>query len=190
MKKLIILPVIFVLFTTYVHAQVGIGAGGGLYYPGVSESESYGSRFVTGAGYEFFARHQLLTFSPNFNIHARYAYQFYYSDINLPFTQETRFTFNFLIIAIFVPVLEWNGVHLITGGGLGLLTVQASKDLLSVTESLLVPQLKVGIEKSLGGYFNIYADLLLQFGSFPVRDDVLSINGLRLIGGFTMFLTD
>jgi len=190
MKKVRIIIIIHLIAVGIGYAQVGIGAGGGLFYPGLSESNAYGSRFGSGAGYEFFARHQILTLSSKLNLHAKYSYQFYFSDIDLPFTQRTRFTFNYLNIAVFLPALKWKSLQITTGGGIGLLTVNASKDFLSVTETVLVPHLQIGVEKSLGDFFNMYADFHLQFGSFPVRTDILAIHGIKLLVGLTMFLAE
>jgi hypothetical protein len=189
-KKPYFLLVFVLTIGSTAYAQVGIGTGGGLFYPGISESAQYGSRFVTGAGYEFFTRHRLLTLSTNLTLHAKYTYQFYYSDIDLPFTGGTRFTFNYLTIAVFSPVIKGKSVQLTAGGGMGLVIVNASKDLLSVTETVLVPHLQIGVEKMLGNFFNLYVEMLFQFGSFPVRDDNLSINGMRVMAGITMFLTE
>lgn len=189
-NKVSIIALFLLMTGTGIYAQVGIGVGGGLFYPGITESDLYGSRFVAGAGYEFFARHKLLTLSANLTVHAKYNYQFYFSDIDLPFTRKTRFTFNYLNIAVFSPLYEWDLLRLTAGGGMGLVTVNADRDFLSVTESVLVPHLQLGVEKNLGKFFNFYTDLLFQFGSFPVRDDNLPINGIRLMAGFTMFLAE
>jgi hypothetical protein len=170
-------------------AQVGIGAGGGLYYPGLTESNVFNSRFGTGAGYQLFARHRLISISDTVDLHARYSYQHYFSDIDLPFTRKTRFTFDYLCISVFIDMLELYQLNVTGGAGIALVSITASKDFLLVTETALVPQILIGLEKELGTDFNIYSDFIMQFGSVRVRQDILSITGFKAIIGFTMFIS-
>jgi hypothetical protein len=186
-----LLTLLFILFvfSSTCEAQVGIGAGGGLYYPGLAESSASKSRFGIGAGYELFARHRLVSFSENVNMHAKYTYQNYFSDIDLPFTQRTRFSFDYLSISVFMKIFELYQFHVTGGAGMALVSVTASKDLLSVTETALVPHILLGLEKALGPDFNLYFDFVMQFGTVRVREDNLPITGFKGIVGFTMFIS-
>lgn len=186
-----LLTLFFILFgfsSTGV-AQVGIGAGGGFFYPGLVESHASRSRFGIGAGYELFARHRLISFSGNVNMHAKYSYQNYYSNIDLPFTQNTRFSFDYLSVSVFMKIIEFYRIDVTGGAGMALVSVTASKDFLSVTETTLVPQILLGLEKTLGPDFNLYFNLVMQFGTVRVREDNLPITGFKGIIGFTMFIS-
>ncbi len=190
MKKQLIIASIFLIFASTASAKFGIGAAGGIIYPGFNESSLYGSKFGVGGGYDLFLRHTLLKFSDSLHVDARYSYRNYKADINLPYTEATRFSFSYLGIGVFMEFWHFSDFAMYAGGGGSLVTVQASKDYLAVTETLFMPELSLGIEWNLGDFYNLYSQFDLQFGSLMVRDDALSLNGFRLIIGGTMFLTE
>ena len=190
MKKQLIIVCTFLVIVTNANAKFGIGAGAGIIYPGFSESSLYGSQFGLGGGFDIFLRHTLLQFSDSLRIEARYSYRNYKADVNLPKTGATRFGFNYLGLGLFMNFISFGDFDLYAGGGANLLTVQASKDFLDVTETLLMPEVSAGIEWNLSQYYNLFSQIDFQFGSIMVRDDILPMHGFRLIIGGTMFLTE
>jgi hypothetical protein len=190
MKKQLIIAGIFFIIATSGYAKFGIGGGGGIIYPGFSESSLYGSKFGLGGGFELFIRHTLLQLGDSLHIDARYSYRNYKADVNLPNTATTRFSFNYLGVGVFMKILNFSDFDLYAGGGVSLVTVQAAKDFFEITETLPMPEVSLGIEWNLSKYYNIFSQLDFQFGSIAVRDDVLPLHGFRLIIGGTMFLTE
>jgi hypothetical protein len=176
------------LLVSLIQGQTGIGAAGTLNYPGLSASDLYHSRFGAGGGYEFFARHKLIQFSPDILFHARYSYRRYYNAVNLPYTSTTRFDFTYLSISVLCPVKQSGDIVLYGGGGLNLATINGGRDYLKVTNVSLIPDIISGAELYLSKNYNIFSEVSFQFGSVPVRADVIPLNGLRFSIGVTMFL--
>lgn len=98
--------------------------------------------------------------------------------------------FDYLGIGLFMKFISFGDFDLYAGGGANLLTVQASKDFLDVTETLLMPEVSAGIEWNLSQHYNLFSQIDFQFGSIMVRDDILPMYGFRLIIGGTMFLIE
>lgn len=190
MKKQLIIASFFLILVANVSAKFGIGAGAGIIYPGFSKSSLYGSQFGAGAGFDIFIRHTILNFSDSLHIDARYSYRNYKADVNLPKTATTRFNFSYLGLNLFMNILRFSDFYLYSGVGASMVTVQAAKDYLDVTEILIMPEISVGIEWNLSTHYNLFSQFDLQFGSINVRDDILPVNGFRLIIGGTMFLTE
>ena len=189
MKKIIIIVFIFIL-TWEVFGQTGIAAMAGGLYPGLTPSEPNGLRFTAGAGYELMLRHQIFSLKRNLPFHARYSIRGYYNWINLPNVERTLFYFRYLTIDLFTYFnrsTQWRWY-----GGIGgtLLNVQAEKDFLSVDEQRFVPEIFVGLEYQLNVHYNVFGELFFQSGSLSVRQDTISLNGLRFAIGATMFLTE
>ena len=190
MKKQLIIASFILILVANVSAKFGIGAGAGMIYPGFSKSSLYGSQFGVGAGFDVFLRHTLLNISDSLHIDARYSYRNYKADVILPNTATTRFNFSYLGLGLFINILRISDFYLYSGAGASLVTVQAVKDFLEVTETLIMPEISVGIEWNLSTHYNLFSQFDLQFGSISVRNDILPVNGFRLIIGGTMFLTE
>jgi hypothetical protein len=190
MKKQIIIAVLLCGMAGVGLAQFGIGAGGGIIYPGFSKSEVSGSQFGLGVGFDVLIRHTLLKLSDSLTIDARYSYRHYVADISLPRVLTTRFKFSYLSIAVSTDFYSVSSLDLYGGIGASLCTTNAIKDFLEVTETVMLPEVLIGIEYELSRYYNLYSEMDFQFGEIRVRDDNLSLNGFRWIIGATMFLTE
>jgi len=187
--KLIVIMIILVSADCGL-TQTGLGVTGTLNYPGFVPSDLYNSRFGLGGGYEFFARHNLIQFGSAIFFHARYNYRKYLNDINLPFTAATRFYFTYLSVSVLCDVKRSNNFNIYTGGGVNLVTINAARDFLKVTETSLIPEVLSGVELYLSKNYNIFAECAVQFGSVPVRDDRIPLTGVRFAIGATMFFIE
>jgi hypothetical protein len=182
------------VFSNMMNATVGIGAAGGILYPGFMKSDLHDSRFIAGGGYEFFAKHKLIEFGPKFRIDARYAYRNYFCDIDLTIG-KIRFQFNYLNIELIIKIKRWHNWQVFTGSGVGLLSIGGSPRYhKSINETILVPEVISGIEYLFGNDFNLFAEFLFQFGSFQYdlnreRRENIPVTGLRFVIGGTMFLS-
>jgi hypothetical protein len=190
--KVLLLGITVFFYQT--NATVGIGAGGGILNPGFMKSDLYGSRFIAGGGYEFFARHKLIEFGPKFMVDARYAYRNYYCDIDLTIG-KIRFQFNYLNIELITKIKRLNHWQIYGGTGSGILSISGSpRYAKSIYETIIVPEILTGIEYLFGNDFNLFAEFLFQFGSFNLildksRTDIVPVTGVRFILGGTMFLS-
>jgi len=171
-----------------VQGQTGLGAAGTLNYPGLAASDLNHSRFGLGGGYEFFARHKLIQLSPGILFHARYSYRRFYNAIALPYTATTPFNFSYLSISVLAPLKQFNTIIVYAGGAANLVTINGGRDFLKVTEVSLIPDISTGVELYLSKNYNIFSEVSMQFGSVPVRDDIIPLTGLRFSLGVTMFL--
>jgi len=190
MKKHIITIALILLVSVSARAEVGFGAGGGVFYPGFQPSSQYGSRFGVGFGFDIMARHTLIQIDSLNVIDARYAYRSYYSDIDLPANSVTRFRFNYLAIGLTWDAFRIAGYQIYIGATAALVTAKAQQQYVDdVTESLMIPEILTGVEWEINTNFNLFAELGFQFGSIDITSDILSISGIRLMIGGTMFLT-
>jgi hypothetical protein len=195
MKKYcpVLLSILFVFINT-INATVGIGAAGGILYPGLMKSDPYDSRFTAGGGYEFFANHKLIEFGSKFKLDARYAYRNYFCDIDLTIGQ-IRFQFNYLNIALITEIKRWKHWQIFGGGGVSLLSINGSPRYhKTINETILAPEVISGAAYLFGNDFNLFAECLCQFGSFQygyIRDrrEKVPVTGLRFVIGGTMFLS-
>ena len=190
MKKQLIIAILFSSIIFEAQARVGIGAAGGGIYPGFLQSEIYHSNFDLGGGYEFFARHKLFQLRGEINVDAKYSYRKYISQAYLPFTADTRFSFDYLVLDLTTTFARSDLLHFYAGAGAALVNVQANKDLLDVNDSIIIPEVLTGMAYFLSEYYNVFLDLAVQFGSVKVRNDTIPLTGLRLILGLTMYLTE
>ncbi len=190
MKKQIIIIAIVALMCPWLRAEVGFGAGGGILYPGFQSSKKYGSQFGVGFGFDLIGRHTLIKLDSLRAIDARYAYRSYYSDIELPSNSTTRFKFNYLVIGLTIDAFKISEFQVYGGAAAALVTAKAEQRYLDdVTESLMVPEILTGLEWELNSNYNLFVEFGLQFGSIDISSDILSITGIRIMVGGTMFLT-
>jgi len=194
MKKQLIIH-LFLLFTIKLSiAQVGVGAGGGILYPGFLKSDLNNSQFEVGMGYDLFARHKLFEITQNMGVDVKYSFRKYASRADLPFTASTRFDFNSLVVDFMTNIKKISDWQIYGGIGLAMVTVSAEKDFLSVTETIFVPEILLGIEWVLSKNFNLFSEFQFQSGSVKISysqsDDHLPITGGRILVGGTMFLTE
>jgi len=191
MKKQLIIASFILILVANVSAKFGIGAAGGIIYPGFSKSDLYGSQFGVGFGYEFFIRHKLLKISDNFIMDARYSYKNYKDDINLANSETSRFNFTYLTIGITADYYHFADFILYAGGGASLVTAHATRDYLKdVTATLMMPEISTGIEWNLSTNYNLYSQIDFQFGAISSGDDNIYLHGFRITVGGTMFLAE
>jgi len=192
MKKQIIIAFLIALVTGTGSAQFGIGASGGLIYPGFAKSDNFGSQFGVGAGFDIFMRHRLISISDSAQIVARYSYRNYFSDINLPNVQTTRFKFTYLSLGATIVLYRFDFLQVYGGGGLSLVTGNIDKDEINETISTLLPEIIVGVELPLSHNYNLFSEVDFQFGTLllETRNYTLPVHGFRLVIGGTMFLTE
>lgn len=190
MKKQLIITVFLLWIITETKAQVGIGVGGGIIYPGFIKSDLSESQFELGAGYEIFARHKLFKISDNVNIDAKYSYRKYFSQVNLPFTAETRFAFDYLVFGLSTVFSGSESFQFYAGAGVSLTNVQAAKDFLEINETEVVPEVLTGMAYFFSKFYNVFMEFSFQYGAVKVRDDTIPFSGMRFMIGATMFLTE
>jgi hypothetical protein len=170
--------------------EVGFGAGGGMLYPGFQASERYGSRFGAGFGFDLLARHTLIKIDSLNVIDARYGFRSYYSDIDLATNSVTRFRYTYLVIGITWDALRISDYQIYAGAAASLVTAKAQQRYVDdVTESLMLPEVLMGVEWEINTNYNLFAEVGIQFGAIDITSDVLSLTGMRLLIGGTMFLT-
>jgi len=191
MRKILFLSIFVAIFAAkgFSESRIGFAVGGGAIYPGFQQSSVFGSRFGTGAGFEIFVRHGLMELSPERTLQARYMVRSYFSDTELPFVEDIRFTFAYFSVDIFTQVLKLGTWPLYAGGGASLVNVSGAKDFTDITESILMPEVFVGIEWPVDNSFNLFGEVLIQFGEFNSDRDVLPVTGMRFMIGGTMFLS-
>lgn len=189
MKKMLIIVVVLLIFTKLSEAQFGLGASAGMLNPGLQKSEVSESQFDPGWGYELFVRHNLAQISDSLLLKARWSYRHYKTTIELPNVLETWFKFNYLTLDLFIDLIRSKKFVLYSGLGGSLVSVNAEKDFLKVTETEFVPELLIGGELLLGQNYNLFTEFSFQFGSVTnVNDDTIPMTGFRIVVGATMFL--
>lgn len=174
----------------HLNAQVGIGASGGMIYPGFSSSEFHNSRFVVGAGFDFFVRHRLIKISTDHQLDAKYSIGKYFSDIDLARVGNTRFYFSYLSIDVQKDIKRFNKIKLTAGFGLSLVNVTGENNLYQLTESFFIPNINFAGEYSFSQYYNLFLIGNFQYGKFNTSVDNLRVHGFKLLIGATMFFTD
>ena len=190
MTKWIMILLLWICLFTMSSAQVGIGGGGGLNYPGISASELHNSRFVLGAGYDIFIRHRLIKITKDLQLNAKYSVSNYFSDIDLSRVGKTRFNFNYLSIEVLTAIKTINSFVFTGGAGLNLVNVTAVQDYFESNESMIIPSVIVGAEYWFNKKYNVFANFNIQFGEFYVNGQNLPVHGFRLQLGATMFFTE
>ena len=190
MKKQLITLIFIQLLATWVYAEVGFGAGGGILYPGFQSSSSYGSQFRAGFGFDLFARHTLISIDSVNVIDARYAFRSYYSDTDIPSAGVIRFGFTYLCVGLTWDALKISDFQIYAGGAAALVTAKAQQKYVDdVTESLMIPEILTGVEWEINSNYNLYTEIAFQFGSVDITSDILPVTGFRITAGGTMFLT-
>jgi hypothetical protein len=190
MKKQVIIYLLLLITSEIGFGRVGIGAAGGMIYPGLLKSELHGSRFELGIGYELYARHGLFKLGSTTEVDAHYCYRKYSSTAELPFTADTRFSFDYLAFNLSTAFQERESYQIYAGAGIALTNTQAAKDFLNVNDSLILPELLAGITYFWNKDYDVFLEMGIQFGRVQVRDDHVPVTGLRLTLGATMYLTE
>ena len=191
MKKFLLIIFFWVFIYSFGYSQVGIGAGGGLHYPGFSSSDNGNSKFNIGAGWDVFVRHRLIKINEDIIFHARYSVSNYFSDIELVSIGNTRYYFSYLSVEILTPIKKINSFSIVGGAGINLISITAVQKYTEDTnESLFIPSILIGAEYWLNQNYNIFGNINFQFGEFEDNEQNLPVNGLRFQVGATMFLTE
>lgn len=191
MKKILMIIIIWLCLFSMSSAQVGIGAGGGLIYPGFTDSDLYNSRFIVGAGYDVFIRHRLIKITKDIQLNAKYSVGKYFSDIELASVGKTRYHFSYLSVELLTPIKALNSFNIVGGGGVHLVNVTAvQKYTKDTNESMLVPSIIIGAEYWFNKNYNVFGNLNFQFGEFEDNRQNLPVHGFRFQVGATMFLTE
>jgi hypothetical protein len=189
MNKLIVVCVLMLVFCTSGYSQFGLGASGGMLYPGLSKSEFSESQFDPGWGYELFIRHNLVPLSDSLMLKTRWSYRHYKTTIELPNILEIWFKFNYLTLDFFIDLAKSQDFTLYSGLGVSLVSTNAEKDFTEVSETLFVPEILVGGEYNLSDNYNLFLESSFQFGAISdVDGQSIPINGVRIVIGATMFL--
>ncbi len=189
MKKLMIIVVSLLIWNNIGLAQIGLGASAGMLHPGLNKSDVSDSQFDPGWGYEFFVRHNLAQIGDSLMLKARWSYRHYKTTIDLPNVLEIWFKFNYLTLDLFIDLVRSEKFTLYSGLGGSLVSVNAEKDFLEVTNTRFIPEILLGGELSLSQNYNLFAECSFQFGSTGnVNDETIPMNGLRIVLGATMFL--
>jgi len=189
-NKLLMIAVIILLIQS-AKAQFGIGGAGGVLYPGLMKSESSGSQFKTGWGYELLFTHNVMQIADTLRIKARWSYRQYINEIELPYILDTWFTFKYLTVNLLVDISEFDDFALYTGLGASLVSVRANKDHFDYTETTFVPELDLGLKWILSQHYNVYSELSIQYGSISdVFEEEIPITGFRFVIGAVMYLAE
>jgi opacity protein-like surface antigen len=191
LKKPTLLYVFLLIIVQTGWTQVGIGISCGTLYPGLISSDQSGSRFEAGWGYEIFFRHDIAQIADSLFITGRYSYRNYSNQIELPNVLDTWFKFKYLTVNGLVDFYNLDPIFFYAGIGLSLVSINAEKDLLRVTETEFIPEILLGCEWLISRHYNFFAEISMQYGAVNnVLDEKISLTGFRLILGATMFLTE
>jgi len=189
LKKLMIIVVSIMVWTTVGQAQIGLGVSAGMLNPGLNKSEISESQFDPGWGYEIFIRHNLVQIGDSLMLKARWSYRHYKTTIELPNVLEIWFKFNYLTLDIFIDLLKSETLSLYGGLGGSLVSINAEKDFLKVTKTEFIPEILLGGELILSQNYNLFTEFSFQFGSVKdVYDESIPLTGFRIVVGATMFL--
>ncbi len=146
-------------------AQFGIGASGGISYPGLMKSESTDSHFNSGWGYELFLTHTLFRLSDSLFVDARYSFRQYKNPIVLPIVLDTWFTFRYLTLTFLTDIYQAGEIALFTGIGGSLLTSTANNNFFEHTGTSFIPEINLGLKWIPTQHYTIFSELSLQFGA-------------------------
>jgi len=191
MKTVILSIILGLMMTMELFGQIGIGASGGVHYPGISESELYKIRFRAGPGYGFFVRHDLFTLSDRYAFHARYKVKFFFNDTSLPNSGSSRYKFNEFAADVWMDLFSIEKINVYTGISLNLLNVTGRQKYRNdYTGTHILPLFVTGLEYKLTESYNLFSELFLQIAEIDAGPEPLPINGLGLMLGFTMFISE
>jgi len=189
MNKLMIIIVSLLIWNSTVQAQIGLGASAGMLNVGLNKSKVSESQFDPGWGYELFIRHNLAQLGDSLMLKTRWSYRNYKSTIELPNVLEIWFKFIYLTLDLFIDLYRSDFLVLYSGLGGSLVSVNAEKDFLKVTETEFVPEILLGGELLLSQNYNLFTEFSFQFGSIKnIYDETISMTGFRIVLGVTMFL--
>jgi hypothetical protein len=187
-----LLLTLFILISVQsARAEFGIGAAGGILYPGLIKSEISSSQFRTGWGYELFLSHNIFRLSDTLQVKARWSYRQYINEIELPYILDTWFTFRYLNINLLTDFYHFDTFALYAGIGANLVSVRANRDFFDYTETSFAPELNFGLKWILSQNYEIFSELSVQYGQInDVFEEDISIFGFRLVIGATMYLSE
>jgi hypothetical protein len=191
MRTSVLTAVLGLMFAMPLFGQIGIGASGGIHYPGISESELYKIRFRAGPGYGFFVRHDLFTLGERYVFHARYKVKFFFNDTSLPNSGSSRYKFNEFAADVWMDLLSMKKANVYAGISLNLLNVTGRQKYRSdYTGTNIMPLLLTGLEYRLTESYNLFSEVFLQVAEIDAGPEPLPIHGLGLMIGFTMFISE
>lgn len=191
MKKIILFYLFILIAFNYSSAQIGLGVSGGGQYPGFSESDNFKIHFDAGLGYGFFIRHDLYKFNDQLGLHARYTVKYFFNDIDLPNSGETHYKFTNFSIDLLAVYYKFNPYNLYGGICVNLLSAKAkNKYVRDYTDERIIPILISGLEYKLSQNYNLFSELFYQFGYTSAGEENLPINGMGILIGATMFISD
>jgi len=172
-------------------AQFGLGAAGGILNPGLTKSNSSGSQFNTGWGYELFITHNVIKIADTLQVKARWSYRQYINEIELPYILDTWFTFKYLTINFLVDIYQFDEFSLYTGMGVSLVSVRANRDFFDYTDSIFVPELDLGLKWILSQNYNLFSELSFQYGKLSnIFGEDIPVSGIRFVIGAVMYLSE
>lgn len=191
MKRVIKILILFLFLALPLHAQIGVGGSGAFHYPGFSESQKYKIRFRGGPGYGFFVRHDLFELAGKYAFHARYKVKFFFNDTSLPNSGRSRYKFNEFSADIWADLYTTGPWNFYSGLSLNLLNVTGTQKYLNdYTGTLILPVLITGTEYQFAESYNIFSEIFLQLAEIDAGPEPLPINGLGLMLGVTMFISE
>ena len=189
-KKLITLAIL-IFFIPSAKAQFGIGAAGGILNPGIASSDSSGSQFEAGWGYELFLTHNVVKIADTLQIKARWSFRQYKNKIELPYIQDTWFTFKYLTLNFFADFYRFNDFALYTGFGVSLVSADADRDFFDYSGTAFVPELDLGLNWILSQHYTLFSELSFQFGNLSdVLGENIPLTGFRFVIGAVMYLAE
>ena len=106
-------------------------------------------------------------------IKARWSYRYYKTTIALPNVLKIWFKFNYLTLDFFVDLVKLEKFTLYSGVGFSLVSINAEKDFLKVTETELVPEILLGGE-------SLLVNTIIFLLSFHSSMDLLIISIMRI----------
>ena len=172
------------------YAQFGIGASGGILYPGLLSSDQTNSKFETGWGYELLLQHPLFHLNDSLAVDARYAYRHYMNPAMLPNVLKTWFTLRYLTINLLVDVYRGQNFALYSGAGAALLSSEANRDFFNYTGTTLIPEINFGCKWIPSRHYTLFSEISFQFGSLSdIFNENIPVTGLRFVLGGIMFLS-
>jgi len=172
-------------------AQIGIGASGGVHYPGLLQSEKYSSQFQIGPGYGLFIRHDLLKISNKYQLHARYKVKSFINNIKLPKSGSTRYKFSEFSADLWLDLVSKDQWNWYGGVSINLMNVIGSPKYRSdYTSSQIIPLLLSGIEFKVAEAYDFFSEIFLQIAEIDAGPEPLPITGAGILIGFTMYISE
>jgi len=191
MIKKLITAILIIIFIQSANAQFGLGAAGGIVNSGLLKSDSSGSHFNTGWGYELLFTHNVIKIADTLQIKARWSYRQYINEIELPYILNTWFTFKYLTINFLVDFYRFDDFALYTGLGASLVSVNANRDFFDYTDTIFVPELDLGLKWILSQHYNLFSEVSFQYGNLSdIFEEQIPVTGIRFVIGAVMYLSE